>query len=117
MRKIIYILFIGLVFTSCEENSVDQITADNAGDWSGTYSGDSMGTWQMTITEDGDVNGTAILDNTSFVISGGVEPDGSIIVNNALIELEFIGSLMDQKASGTWQTPNSSGSWDGIKDN
>ncbi len=121
MKKGIYLLLIlfGLSIYSCSKD--DDNSSELAGNWSGTFTGDVVGTWTATISESGVVSGTTMVTSVSIVavLNGNVNPDGKFTATAGTTSLgyNFNGQLSGSSGSGTWENSakTQSGSWSGTK--
>lgn len=119
MKKIILFVLVVLSISSCDDsNDINNLIEEYVGVWSGNFSGDDNGIWQMTVEKSGNVFGSATSSNGTFDVTGTVESDGSISVYNNTIQIEFTGSLNSSMASGSWvsKLTGSEGIWEGEKE-
>lgn len=121
-------LFVGLstlfiTTTSCskDDDKDDDSGNEFAGAWSGTYTGDDAGTFQVTINSQGSIsgNGASSLTGESFTLSGSVDNSGdfSASIGSTSSGASFNGSISGSSMSGTWQNPifDESGTFTGNK--
>ena len=117
--KIIYLLFIAVLFSACAIFQGDSFS----GPWKMTWHGDSGDEEIDFIVED---DYSFVFDHTFFLqggplpidFKGNVEEDGKL---NGQLYMEgqavgtFIGALDYEKGEGTWRGGNYSGSWNAVK--
>lgn len=94
------------------------------GNYSGTFSGGDTGTWQFTLDQGGNINGTITSSNynkTAYLF-GTQQMDGSITLQDSLDSSTiYTGSInsISGYVSGTWENPNphinTSGSFTGSR--
>jgi len=121
MKKGFYLILILLNFSIYSCSKDDDNSSQLAGNWSGTFSGDVIGTWSATISESGKVTGKTVV--TSFSIeaelNGNVNSDGKFTATAGTTSLGYIfdGQLDASTGSGTWKNSSNTqtGSWSGIK--
>jgi hypothetical protein len=121
MKNGIYFLLIITSFAIFSCSKDDDNSTELAGNWSGSFSGDVIGTWSATISESGVVTGTTMV--TAFSIeaelNGDVSSDGKFTATVGTTSLGYIfdGQLNGSTGSGTWKNASGtqSGSWKGIK--
>lgn len=127
MKKTIWILLLSFFFVGCSKDDDNDVnTSAYAGVWLGTYSGDDdNGIWQVTISNTGEVNGTAssYVFEEQYSLSGTVTEAGvmNLTVGNASSGSTFVGQLDAENGtgSGTWVNnvvdPPINGTWIGVK--
>jgi hypothetical protein len=120
-RRGIYFLLIFLSFSIYSCSKDDDTTNDLAGNWSGTFSGDVIGTWEATMSESGAVTGKTVTNVLSIeaVLNGNVSPDGKFTATAGTTSLGYIfdGQLNGDSGGGTWKNSSGSqnGNWTGNK--
>ncbi len=92
-----------------------------SGNYSGTFSGDDSGTWQITIDKDGKISGVSKSDSDpdTGLLSGKVLADGSTTVGvvDGGGSGTFTGTIkLTGEISGTWSDSPESGTFTGKKD-
>lgn len=119
----ILILFFVLSCSSDDDNDNQTLSAEIVGDWSGTFSGGDVGTWNINVSESEVVTGsgfsTTFQENYTF--EGNVSLNGQLnaTVGTSSTGAIFIGVLnTNGNGSGTWNNSDAdlSGSWEGNKD-
>ncbi len=119
-NKIILTLFaVSMILISCKKESEYK---DYEGNWSGTYTGDDTGTWNVNIDDEGKVTGSAVSDSLPFFTltgEGEISKDGELntTISNFGISIVFKGQAKDNSISGTWSYVGQdfSGTWSGKK--
>ena len=121
MKKGIYLILILLSFSIYSCSKSDDNSSDLAGNWSGTFTGDEIGTWTATISESGIVIGKVKVTNFAIEseLNGNVSSGGKFTatVGTTSLGYKFDGQLNGSTGSGTWENSNKThvGSWSGIK--
>ena len=109
---------------SSDDNSTTSsaIPTEIVGNWSGTFSGDDNGNWNINVSTTGVVSGTgySITFEDSYIFDGTVNSNGSITatVGTADTGATFVGTLnTNGTCSGTWENQDlvMSGTWQGSK--
>lgn len=108
------------VQSSTYSKPTQQSEANFAGTYGGSYNGPDVGTFQVTITDDGlaKLSGRSSKMGTNFTGEGKVSPDGSVAVGSASTGSTFTGSISRSGVlSGTWKNTayNQAGSFEGKK--
>jgi hypothetical protein len=89
-----------------------------AGDYAGTYTGDTRGTWQVTISALGQLAGTAhntVID-ADYDLTGTADAAGRMIFGTSSDGNAFSGQVaQDFSVSGTWSMPPHSGTFVGRR--
>lgn len=101
-----------------------------AGDYTGSFTGHTIGTWEGTILESGEMTGTVTTNHKHYEFQGSVSMDGSGITdfetNGAVADdgTSFIGAFeTNGTGGGTWVYFDEingieySGTWTGTKNN
>ncbi len=113
-KKIIILIFL-LAGISCKKTETNPFT----GTWSGQFSGTDSGTWNITISNNGTVEGTGYsnLLRMNFEIEGRVNNAGNLLATFGVTSLDgkFDGNLKGTSATGTWSNGSYSGTWNGSK--
>ena len=121
MKKGFYLLLIILSFSIYSCSKDDDNSSELAGNWGGTFSGDVIGTWTATISENGVVTGTTMVTSLSIeaLLNGNVSSDGKFTATAGTTSLgyKFDGQLNGSTGSGTWKNSSGtqSGDWSGNK--
>ncbi len=120
--KLILFLFLCISFFSCEKEETIDYRVLAAGEWSGTFEGDDMGTWTMSIKSDGTLTGGLLSTNVpgiTFLGTGNVRSDGSISADIQVSTSTSVmtGTVDGNEMTGTWSNSSSgiSGTWKGTK--
>ena len=121
-RKTTLILILIINF-SCSNNddSSTNINSNFVGDWSGTFNGDDAGTWEVNVSSNGTVSGTAHSTTFSdnYQIQGNVNNNGELTATIGTSDVggEFIGQLSGNNANGIWNNSEAEmgGDWIGTK--
>ena len=86
------------------------LSCSQQGNYSGIFSGDSDGTWTMTIGADGHITGEISDGTDNFSFEGGIDPgSGNFIVIGSTPDGDFVvyGSVDGNgSVSGGWHTEN-----------
>jgi len=104
MKKLLLSLCILSLFACKEEEPFLAFE----GDWSGTYSNDDFsGSLNFTIDERGEVVGNVQPDSTGsfeYPVEGNITRDGDLRATAILAQdsIDYIGTLEDESAEGTW---------------
>lgn len=129
MKTFITILlssFLSILFIQCSSDDNDSYPINNQsqfkGNWSGSYTGMSEGTWSASIDENGVFSGkTKPTQGLSiFFIEGEVNDNGILnaqfYFNNTVVG-QFSGNLIQTEGQGQWTNTilNLTGSWKGSK--
>ena|SRR5690606_35946243 len=122
MKKqiLLFAIILGLITFSCSKSDDDQESIYQ-GLWSGTFAGDSNGTWSALIDSDGIITGTAQFNGngSSLQLNGSVSPSGAFqaTVGTASNGAQFSGQLTETSGSGTWINTALSmdGTWSGTR--
>lgn len=117
------LLLILIINFSCSNNddSPSNINSNFVGDWSGTFNGDDAGTWEVNVSSNGNVSGTAHSTTFSdnYQIQGSVNNNGELTATIGTSDVggEFIGQLNGNNANGIWNNSEAemSGDWIGTK--
>lgn len=112
-----------LFFIGCNSDDDSSNQADFSGIWSGTFSGDDSGTWNVTIDQNGNVSGIAnsTVFSQEYSILGTVTSNGVLTatLGTSSIGGKFTGNLNNENGSGVWintiAEPDLSGTWSGVK--
>ncbi len=116
-----YKIFLGcLLFTillSCKKSSTEEANP-YAGKWAGIYNGlGEKGTWEATISGNGDVNGNAfsITSSATLPAVGSINKDGQVNITfgSGVSALVFTGQAAGINAAGTWVNSSTNGNWSG----
>lgn len=122
MKKVLLFTFaiITLFTTSCKEEH--SAFKNHEGTWTGTYFGEDYGTWNVTINNEGVVNGVARSDSFPkfpFSIVGTVNTNGDFEASGDVFmgKVDFTGVLNENHAYGDWVNDSSwvRGMWAGTK--
>ncbi len=120
--KILFLFLFTVTIFSCEKEETVDLRASAAGEWSGTFEGDDMGTWTMSIKPDGTLTGGLLSTNVpgiTFPGTGIVRADGSISANIQVSTSTSVmtGKINGNEMSGTWlnSTAVITGTWKGSK--
>lgn len=125
--KYLVVILTAVFMLSCssdDDNSTNStaIPTEIVGNWSGTFSGDDNGSWNINVSTTGIVSGsgysTTFLE--SYVFDGTVNSSGSITatVGTADTGATFVGVLnTNGTCSGTWDNQDlvMNGTWQGSK--
>jgi len=117
MKKLLLILLcLPLMFSSCKKEE-ENLDSPSVGYWSGTYfyAGDVAGLWSVTISTNGDLNGTALnLAGMETNLNGTVTTNGDFTATSVEIGINFIGQLSVDTGSGIWNvdTNSETGTWE-----
>lgn len=127
MKKFSWLLVAAVAMTivvSCKKDKDGEVSAF-AGKWSGQYEGADYGTWNVTVSEDGEISGTgkSTRSGTTFNLDGNVSDDGNFkaTIGTVATGSEFTGKLTGEgTASGTWKNaitnPPQTGTWSGERE-
>ena len=96
------------------------VSANFAGIYEGTFSGDDYGTFRITISDDGYISGTAYSEKYYEIeyVEGYVDLSGDFSVSGSSSDgATFVGRISSNKISGSWKNRyyNMSGTCSGIK--
>ena len=117
MKKLLLILLcLPLMFSSCKKEE-ENLDSPSVGYWSGTYfsTGDVAGLFSVTISTNGDVNGSALnLGGMETNLNGTVTNNGDLTATSVEIGINFIGQLSNDTGSGIWNmdTNSETGTWE-----
>lgn len=121
MKTINYftIVFAAFVLFACKKDNDPQPSLYE-GNWKGVYSGDESGTWDIRVSKEGVVAGSAKSNtNTTYELNGNVTNNGSFsaTAGSASTGTTFTGQLTENNASGTWKNArvNTKGIWSGTR--
>lgn len=122
MKKqiLLFTIILGLVTLSCSKSDDDQ-ESEYQGIWSGTFAGDSNGTWSALIDSEGLITGTANFNGvgSTLQLTGGVSSSGAFqaTAGTASNGAQFSGQLTETSGSGTWINTALSmdGTWNGTR--
>ncbi|UGS22930.1 hypothetical protein [Flavobacterium channae] len=122
LKKAVLILILIINF-SCLNNddSSSNINSNFVGNWSGTFNGDDTGTWDVNVSSNGTVSGTAysITFSDNYQIQGSVNNNGELTATIGTSDVggEFIGQLNGNNANGIWNNSEAemNGNWIGTK--
>lgn len=121
MKKGIYLILILLSFSIYSCSKDDDNSTELAGNWSGTFTGDVVGTWTATISENGIITGTTKVTNPTVeaALNGNVSAEGKFTATAGTTTLgyNFDGQLNGNSGGGTWKSKSGTqnGSWSGTK--
>ena len=96
----------------------ETLLSSMAGIYNGTYSGDTSGTWSLTVGTDGSITGSGCntVFSSSFTASGTVSSDGNTAVGVASSTATWEGNVnLTGVFSGTWQDGVESGTFTGVR--
>lgn len=90
-----------------------------AGDWSGTFTGDDTGTFDVTINANGTITGSGYSNSYSetFSLSGSINSNGQFSAGSTSTGASFTGTVSGNSMSGNWNNTNTgdSGTFSGTK--
>ncbi|NQX84851.1 MAG: hypothetical protein HRT67_02920 [Flavobacteriaceae bacterium] len=119
----ILIVFFVLSCSSDDDNNSQSLSVEIVGNWSGTFSGEDTGTWNINVSESGEVTGTGFSTTfqENYIFEGSVNLDGQLnaTVGTSSTGATFVGVLnTNGTGSGTWNNSDAdlSGNWEGNKD-
>ncbi len=124
MKKILILsIFLPFIFTSC---SKEESSSSNpfAGDWEGVYWGGESGTWEGTVTLNGDfVNGIITRGDSgaTYYAIGSVSNSGmfnlDLVAGTVTTGAVFEGTASGNTIVGTWENSieDLEGDWSGNK--
>ncbi len=121
MKKGIYLILVLFSLSICSCSKDDDNSSDLAGNWSGTFTGDVVGTWTATISENGTITGTTKVTNPTVeaVLNGNVSAEGKFTATAGTTTLgyNFDGQLNGNSGGGTWKNSSGTqnGDWSGTK--
>ena len=102
--------------------TVTTTTADYAGNYRGTFTGDEVGTFNVTINSSGVITGSGFSNTfqVGFPASGTASASGSVAINAAAGTAgaaTFIGAInaATGAVSGTWTRPGANGTFTGQR--
>lgn len=120
--KLFFLILLSFSIFSCEKDESTDYRVLAAGEWSGTFEGDDMGTWTMSIKSDGTLTGGLLSTNvpgTTFPGTGIVSADGSISANIQVSTSTsaMTGKINGNEMNGTWSNSTTGifGTWKGSK--
>lgn len=120
--KLFFLILLSFSIFSCEKEETIDYREMAAGEWAGTFVGDDMGTWTMSIKSDGTLTGGLLSTNVpgiTFPGTGTVSSDGSISANIQVSTSTsaMTGKINGNEMEGTWSnsTAGISGTWKGTK--
>ena len=121
--KFLMMALVVVTITSCSNDS-DSETQEVpfAGEWSGTFSGDDSGPWNITVSSTGEVDGQVFSNNAqvSLEVTGNVDTSGEFRATAGSAEngATFTGTFTENSNSGAWENAviNISGTWQGLRD-
>jgi hypothetical protein len=101
----------------CTATAADCLS-ELAGQYEGTYSGDTQGTWEATITPSGALSGTAhnsVADSDESLV-GSMSDTGRMVFGTSSDGAAFAGQVSAQyRISGTWNLDGHSGTFEGRR--
>jgi len=112
MKKILILSTITLLafaIISCSKDDTEveeELVFEYLGVWSGTYSGDTEGTWELDVNDSGKFIGTmssdVLLVNSEF--DGTVDDSGRVnaVITNDLGSGSMQGQMKDGQVTGSW---------------
>jgi len=112
MKKILILSTITLLafaIISCSKDDTEveeELVFEYLGVWSGTYSGDDEGTWELDVNDSGKFIGTmssdVLLVNSEF--DGTVDDSGRVnaVITNDLGSGSMQGQMKDGQVTGSW---------------
>ena len=112
MKKILILSTITLLafaIISCSKDDTEveeELVFEYLGVWSGTYSGDDEGTWELDVNDSGKFIGTMSSDvlpvNSEF--DGTVDDSGRVnaVITNDLGSGSMQGQMKDGQVTGSW---------------
>lgn len=114
-------------FVACESsddnNTQEQKIENFVGNWSGTFSGEDTGTWNIKVQETGKITGTfkSPVNDYELTIEGRVSENGALNATTHYGAMDvgtFNGTMKGSSASGIWTDTadgNMEGTWKGTK--
>jgi len=100
------------------EGTASECLNQLAGVYSGSYSGDTHGTWEATVSPGGDLSGTAhnAVDGSDYSLTGTADESGRMVFGTASDGTAFSGQVaVDFTIRGTWTLGGHSGTFSGRR--
>ncbi len=83
--------------------SLANLVATYAGDYSGTLGGDDAGMWQITVTATGSISGTAAGNSGPVTVKGQISANGTAVMGSSAGGATFTGTLdLSGNIKGNW---------------
>ena len=126
MKKLLILICLPLLFTTCKKEEEENPNSPFIGYWSGNYYQEDstvIGPWNANISSSGDIKGTAISVDTAIGVDliGTVTNSGvfDAAIGTGTYGVDFDGQLNSNYGSGQWSSSidGSTGFWDGYNYN
>ncbi len=121
LKKVLLLLMLSLTVIACSDDDSAAEAVIFAGSWSGTFTGGDSGTWEITVTNSGMVNGEAFSNNAQvfLTVTGNVDTSGEFRATAGSAEngATFTGTFTENSGTGTWENTaeDISGTWQGAR--